>query len=110
MDEWKMRLRDDITAPPGFADGVMAAIREQGERKAAKGPIYSPMAKGILCIAAAVLLLVLSMPKLDAAWSTLAGINPGLHLTRGTEGTEVPPDKDDGLYLPGGPMLYVSNR
>lgn len=106
MDEWKMRLHDDIAAPPGFTDAVMAAIDDRKERQAVKRPIYSPVAKGILCIAAAVLLLVLSMPKLDIAWSTLARIGPGRHITHGAD----TPDEDDGLYLPGGPVLYVSNR
>lgn len=110
MDEWKTRLHDETKAPPGFADGVMSAIAARNERQVDKRPIYSPAAKGILCIAAAVLLLVLSMPKLDIAWSTLAKMGPGLRVTRGTQGTEIPPDEDDGLRLPGGPVLYVSNR
>jgi len=106
MDEWKTRLHDDIEAPPGFADGVMAAIDARNQRQADKRPIYSPLTKSILCIAAAVLLLVLSMPKLDIAWSTLAKINPGMQVTHGEEQS----DDDDGLRLPGGPILYVSNR
>jgi|GEM_PF-6569146 len=106
MDEWKTRLRDDIAAPPGFTDGVMSAIDARRERQTDKRPIYSPVTKGILCIAAAVLLLVLSMPKLDIAWSALAKINPGLRVTHGAQ----TPDNDDGLRLPGGPVLYVSNR
>lgn len=106
MDEWKTRLHDDITAPPGFTDAVMSAIDVRKERQADKRPIYSPMAKGILCIAAAVLLLVLSMPKLDVAWSALAKINPGLQVTHGEE----KPDDDDGLRFPGGPVLYVLNK
>jgi hypothetical protein len=110
MDEWKMRLHDELAAPPGFADAVMAAIDERNTRQVVERPIYSPVTKGILCIAAAVLLLVLSMPKLDTAWSTLAKMGPGLRVTRGTQGTEVPPDEDDGLRLPGGPVLYISNR
>ena len=106
MDEWKTRLHDETKAPPGFADTVMCAIDDRNDKKADRRPIYSPMAKGILCIAAAVLLLVLSIPKLDIAWSTLAGINPGLRVTHGTQVS----DDDDGLRLPGGPILYVSNR
>lgn len=106
MDEWKTRLHDDIKAPPGFTDAVMSAIDARKERQRDKRPIYSPVAKGILCIAAAVLLLVLSMPKLDTAWSTLAKISPGLRVTHKVE----TPGDDDGLWLPGGPVLYVSNR
>ena len=107
MDEWKTRLRDETKAPPGFADGVMGAIHRRNAGQGEKKPIYTPMAKGILCIAAAVLLLVLSMPKLDAAWSAISKIGPGMRVTRGTE---VTPAGDDGLTLPAGGVLYVLNR
>jgi hypothetical protein len=105
MDEWRMRLRDDLKAPPGFADDVMTAIRKRQEIQPARGPIYSPVAKGILCIAAAVLLLVLSMPKLDGAWNALAKISPG-----SIRETQSLPSEDDGMGLPGSTMLYVVNR
>lgn len=105
MDEWKMRLCDDITAPPGFVDGVMDAIAAKKTVQTEKKPIYTPAAKGILCIAAAVLLMLLSIPKLDAAWEALARFSQDLRVQKIRE----IPGGDDGMSLPGGPVLYVSN-
>lgn len=106
MDDMKMLLHDEILAPAGFADGVMDAIEARKDAQRECPPIYTPAAKGILCIAAAVILLILSMPKLDGAWTALADLGKGLQASH--ERRDIS-DGEDGLSLPAGPVLYVSN-
>jgi hypothetical protein len=105
MDDMKMRLADEIKAPPGFVDGVMDAIERRNANPPVYRPVYTPAAKGILCIVAAALLLALSIPKLDFAWSALAEFGKVVQVSHEND----PAGGDDGLSLPGGPVLYVSN-
>lgn len=105
MDDMKIRLHDDIMAPPGFVDGVMNAIELRSANPPVHRPVYTPAVKGILCIVAAALLLVLSMPKMDFAWSALTEFGKVLQVSHEKD----PAGGDDGLSLPGGPVLYISN-